>query len=373
MKRIVFLTGTRADFGKIKPLIQILQNSSEFEPFIFVTGMHLQKEYGYTILEIEKCNFKNIASFENYTQEATMDLTLAKTIEGFSTYIKSINPHLIVVHGDRVEAMAGAITGSLNNTLVAHIEGGELSGTIDELIRHSVSKLCHIHFVANENARNRLIQMGELPTTIFKIGSPEVDSMFSSNLPTLPEVKSYYEIPFKKYAIVMFHPITTEIDCITKYIENLKEALLLSRKNYVVIYPNNDLGSSKIIEVINTLKGNPNFRVLPSLRFEYFLTLLKNAEFIIGNSSSGVREAPYFNIKTVNIGTRQQNRTHSSSIINCDYTQQAINEAINCLENIKIQEHNYEFGNGNSAEKFLNYLMSGKLWKVNHQKQFRDI
>jgi len=135
-KKIVFLSGTRADFGKIKSLLQILQNNNEFEPYIFVTGMHLMHDYGYTLIEVERSGFKNILTFKNHTDESTMDLTLAKTIEGFSTYIKNVKPDLIVVHGDRVEALAGAIVGSLNNILVAHIEGGELSGTIDELIRH---------------------------------------------------------------------------------------------------------------------------------------------------------------------------------------------------------------------------------------------
>lgn len=147
-------------------------------PYIAVTGMHLQKEYGYTLIEIERCGFENIHTFSNHTHETTMDLTLAKTIEGLSAYVKECQPDLIIVHGDRVETLAGAIVGSLNNILVAHIEGGEISGTVDELIRHSVSKLCHIHFVSNEQAAKRLIQMGELSSSIFTIGSPDVDIMF---------------------------------------------------------------------------------------------------------------------------------------------------------------------------------------------------
>ena len=154
MKKIVFLTGTRADFGKIKSLIQVLENQDDLQAHIFVTGMHMLEEYGYTLIEVERCGFKNISTFNNHTHEATMDLTLAKTISGFSTFIKTINPDLIVIHGDRVEALAGAIVGSLNNILVAHIEGGELSGTIDELIRHATSKMSHIHFVANEKAKS---------------------------------------------------------------------------------------------------------------------------------------------------------------------------------------------------------------------------
>lgn len=370
-KKIAFLTGTRADFGKIKSLIQILQNNVQLEPHIFVTGMHMMEKYGLTLIEVQNCGFKNISTFENYTDESTMDLTLAKTIEGFSSYVKNLNPDLIIVHGDRVEAMAGAIVGSLNNILVAHIEGGELSGTIDELIRHSVSKLSHVHFVSNKSAKKRLIQMGELPESIYKIGSPDIDIMFSDNLPDLKEVKSYYDIPFDNYAVVMFHPVTTEIDKMKAYASNFVEALKKSQSNYVVIFPNNDLGSKFIIDFYEELTNNDSFKVFPSIRFEYFLTLLKSADFIIGNSSAGIREAPYYGIPTINIGTRQENRALHSHIINVGYGTDEILNAVNS-DLTKTSVDAKSFGSGNSAELFLNSLSSKEFWELNHQKQFKD-
>ena len=136
MKKIVFLTGTRADYGKIKSLIAITQSSNDFDVHIFATGMHLNKLYGYTVTEIEKNGFKNIFKFKNHDSVKHMDRNLSNTIDGFSKYISKINPDLVIVHGDRVEALAGAIVGSINNILVAHIDGGEVSGTIDEMIRH---------------------------------------------------------------------------------------------------------------------------------------------------------------------------------------------------------------------------------------------
>ena len=370
-KKIAFLTGTRADFGKIKSLIQILQNNVQLEPHIFVTGMHMMEKYGLTLIEVQNCRFKNISTFENYTDESTMDLTLAKTIEGFSSYVKNLNPDLIIVHGDRVEAMAGAIVGSLNNILVAHIEGGELSGTIDELIRHSVSKLSHVHFVSNKSAKKRLIQMGELPESIYKIGSPDIDIMFSDNLPDLKEVKSYYDIPFDNYAVVMFHPVTTEIDKMKAYASNFVEALKKSQSNYVVIFPNNDLGSKFIIDFYEELTNNDSFKVFPSIRFEYFLTLLKSADFIIGNSSAGIREAPYYGIPTINIGTRQENRALHSHIINVGYGTDEILNAVNS-DLTKTSVDAKSFGSGNSAKLFLNSLSSKEFWELNHQKQFKD-
>ena len=372
MKKILFLTGTRADFGKIKSLISILDNNQQFEVFVFVTGMHLQQEYGYTLIEIERCNFKNVITFENHTHETTMDLTLAKTIEGLSLHCKNNNPDLIVVHGDRVETLAGAIVGSLNNILVAHIEGGELSGTVDELIRHSVSKLSHIHFVSNEDAAKRLLQMGEIESSIFTIGSPDIDIMFSEKLPDLATAKKYYEIPFDNYAVAMFHPVTTEAKDMEKYANAFVEALEQDIHNYIIIYPNNDLGSQFIIDAYKKLKNNSRFRIFPSLRFEYFLSLLKNAKFVIGNSSAGIREAPYYGIPIINIGTRQQNRAVQSDIINVDYETHSIQEAMNGIDSHKVLPSQNDFGSGNSAELFLKSLQNGDIWKVDHQKQFRE-
>ena len=373
MKKILFLTGTRADFGKIKSLISTLENNQEFEVLVFVTGMHLQKEYGYTLIEIERCNFKNIHAFQNHTHETTMDLTLAKTIEGFSSYCKKINPDLIVIHGDRVETLAGAIVGSLNNILVSHIEGGELSGTVDELIRHSVTKLSHIHFVSNDEAAKRLLQMGEIKSSIFTIGSPDIDIMFSNNLPTEESVKEYYQIDFDQYAIVMFHPVTTEDKQMKQYADDFVASLLAVDEKFVVIYPNNDLGSKFIIDAYQKIKDNNRFRIFPSLRFEYFLVLLKNAKFIIGNSSAGIREAPYYGIPIINIGTRQQNRTLNADIINVDYQKENIIKALHSVINHKISPKANDFGKGNSAELFLNSLLSSKIWEINHQKKFKNI
>ena len=373
MKKILFLTGTRADFGKIKSLIQILENHQDFEVFVFVTGMHLQHEYGYTLLEIERCKFLNVHTFENHTHETTMDLTLAKTIEGLSSYVKECNPDMIVIHGDRVEALAGAIVGSLNNILVSHIEGGEVSGTIDELIRHSTSKMSHIHFASNELAKNRLIQMGELSESIFTIGSPDLDIMFSDDLPDLEIVKKYYQIDFETFAIVMFHPVTTESKFMQKYADDFVEALLIDTHNYVIIFPNNDLGSKAILNSYQKLKNNSRFRIFPSLRFEYFLTLLKNSQFLIGNSSAGIHEAPYYGIPIINIGTRQQNRSLNTDIINVSYTIEEITNALSNIDNYKIQPFKNDFGKGNSAQLFLQSLEKSDIWKLNHQKQFRDI
>ena len=373
MRKAVFLTGTRADFGKIKPLISILESDANFEVYVFVTGMHLMHEYGYTLLEIERCNFSNVSTFANHTHETTMDLTLAKTIVGFSEFVKSSNPDIIIIHGDRVEALAGAIVGSLNNILVAHIEGGEVSGTIDELIRHSTSKMSHIHFVSNDSAKNRLIQMGELQNSIFTIGSPDVDIMFSDDLPSLEIAKKYYDISFEEFAVAMFHPVTTEADQMQTYADAFVKALLDDTRNFVVIFPNNDLGSSAILNAYKNLQDNSRFRIFPSLRFEYFLVLLKNSLFIIGNSSAGIREAPYYGLPIINIGTRQQNRSLQADIINVGYTTSEISVGLSKVGSHVHTSPRTDYGTGQSASLFLQSLKNADIWQLNHQKQFRDI
>lgn len=373
-KKIVFLTGTRADFGKLKSLIQITQSHQNFDVQIFVTGMHLDAQYGSTVNEVYKSGFSNIYEFKNYDKIEHMDRTLAKTITGFSEYISKQRPDLIVVHGDRVEALAGAIVGSLNNVLVAHIEGGEVSGTVDELIRHSVSKLSHIHLVSNEIAEKRLIQMGELESSIYIIGSPDLDLMNPTSLPDLAFVKSYYEIPFDSYGIVMYHPVTTEYNSIKEHIAVFVDALLASNKNYIVIYPNNDIGTKEILSEYKRLENNDRFKIYPSLRFEYFLRLLKESDFIIGNSSAGVREAPYYNVPTIDIGSRQDNRSQAKTIKRISHNREEILKAIkNSQQNKEELTDISEFGTGNSDQLFLDLVNSENIWKVNCQKQFQDL
>ena len=377
MKKIVFLTGTRADFGKLKSLMSISQNSKNFEVHLFVTGMHMNPLYGLTVDEIIKAGFKKIYKYINHDSQNHMDRNLAKTIDGFSQYIEHVNPDLIVVHGDRVEALAGAIVGSLNNILVAHIEGGEVSGTVDELIRHSVSKMSHIHLVANDEAKNRLIQLGEFKKSIFILGSPDLDLMNDKNLPDIDKCKNYYDITFDQYAMAMFHPITTEYKNIKTYAKNFVDALIKSEINYILIYPNNDLGSKEVLQEFERLKLLDRIKIFPSLRFEYFLRFLKESNFIIGNSSAGIREAPYYKVPTVDIGSRQNNRAKLDTIFHSSYEVTDIIKAIDNVMKINFKNNStnndeFHFGKGRSDELFLELLKSTKLWKISHQKQFQE-
>jgi UDP-N-acetylglucosamine 2-epimerase (hydrolysing) len=370
-KTILFVTGTRADFGKLKPLIREVERSSRFNYRLFVTGMHMLSRYGSTVMEVEKAGFGNIFTFINSDANTGMDIALANTIQGLGHYIREFPPDLIVVHGDRPEAFAGAVVGALNSILVAHVEGGEVSGTVDELLRHSISKLSHIHFVANDEARSRLIQMGEIPAAVHVIGSPDIDVMLSDDLPSLDEVRRKYEIPFEQYIVFTYHPVTTEGFSLTERIEAVAAALEECGENVVIIHPNNDTGASVIRDTLERFDGQRRFRLLPSMRFEYFLTLLKNARAIVGNSSVGIREAPVYGVPTVNIGSRQLNRFSYPSIVSVPEDCVQICDALRRLPaGVRPSMH---FGWGNSAKLFGDVLRSDALWAVSRQKQFRDV
>lgn len=371
-KRILFLTGTRADYGKLKSLMRKVEESSQFDLHIFVTGMHMMSKYGMTSIEVENSGFQHIYKFINQNLNDSMDVVLAKTVVGLGDYVKELKPDMIVVHGDRVEAMAGAIVGSLNNILVSHIEGGEVSGTIDELIRHSISKMSHIHFVSNGAAKKRLVQLGEAESSIFEIGSPDLDIMVSNTLPSKNEVLEKYCIPFEEYGILMHHPVTTELESLEREISSVVDSILESGQNFVIVYPNNDHGTDIILNEYKRLEGHPRIRVYPSIRFEYFLVLLKNSQFIVGNSSAGVREAPFYGLPSINIGSRQNNRSEAESVINSPPIREEILRSINKSLNSTFTPSR-EFGGGDSDKQFISEIEKESLWGTSKQKLFMDL
>jgi UDP-N-acetylglucosamine 2-epimerase (hydrolysing) len=373
-RKIVFLTGTRADFGKLKPLILPVASDPLFEYEIFATGMHMLARYGKTIQEIQKSGLHQVYPFINQdgSINSQMDLVLGTTVQGLGHYVRESRPDLLVVHGDRIEALAGAIVGALNNIHVAHVEGGERSGTVDELLRHAVSKLAHLHLVANEEAMRRLLQLGEDPEAVFVVGSPEIDVMLSDTLPALHEVRERYEIPFDPYGVMIYHPVTTELATQGRRTEEVIQGVLRSERNFVVIYPNNDAGSDVIRRRLEELQGHPRIRLLPSMRFEHFLSLLRGADLILGNSSAGIREAPVYGTPTVNVGTRQQDRNaDNGSIRNVPEEADAI---VACLAGLRGRvPPSQHFGDGRSADRFHELLRSGVFWSIPTQKRFVDL
>ncbi|MBQ8945522.1 MAG: UDP-N-acetylglucosamine 2-epimerase (hydrolyzing) [Lachnospiraceae bacterium] len=373
-KRILFLTGTRADYGKMKPLMMLLEDSTDFELYVYVCGMHLSDIHGSTYREIQKDNYRNIYIAFGLEGTTSQSANLGDTIRSLSGYVEAVSPDMIVVHGDRMDALAGAVVGVLHNILVAHIEGGELSGTMDESIRHAISKFAHLHFVCNADAEKRLIQMGEEAYRIHVIGSPDIDVMMSDRLPTMKDVRERYDISFEKYGILMYHPVTTEHEKVGQHISTIADALIKSNNNYIVIYPNNDLGSEIIINEYQRFNGNRHFRVFPSVRFEYFLSMLKNADHIIGNSSAGVREAGVYGIPAIDLGTRQEGRYDVNLSSNIIHSNETVSEILTAIDNVEsYRKHVMFFGDGHSTDRFVSILSDESLWNTTVQKHFVDM
>ncbi|MEM9513431.1 MAG: UDP-N-acetylglucosamine 2-epimerase [Actinomycetota bacterium] len=369
-RRLAFVTGTRADFGKMQPLAEAAARAG-FDVAYFVTGMHMLRQYGDTRVEVRAQAAGDIYEFVNQSPGDEHDVVLAKTMQGFGDWIEEYPADLVVIHGDRVEALAIALTCAMRYIPCAHVEGGEVSGTIDELYRHCNSKLCRYHFVSSDAAARRVRLLGEHPNDVFVIGSPELDLHGSPASITLDEVRSHYDIGFAEYGIVVFHPVTSERDTIRGQAEKLFGALSSSGKNFVVIAPNNDPGCGDIFEVLDTLPLG-RFRVIPSMRFAYFSTLMKHASAIVGNSSLGVREAPFLGVPSLNVGTRQHRRASSESIVDV---------AADDSETIRwfLNRHwgttpapSREFGSGNAGERFVEILSDPAFWSRPRQKAFYD-
>ena len=370
MKKLVFITGTRADYGKLEPLaLAALEEGHEVH--FFVTGMHLIERYGLTTIEVaRKKEFKR-REFHNQNEGDNQDQVLSNTINGFSDFVKKEVPDLVLIHGDRVEALAAALVCSINYIRSVHIEGGEISGTIDEVYRHCNTKLCAAHFVSSLSAQKRVIRLGEIPESVFVLGSPELDTHNKPTGISLNEVRKRYDIPWKDFGIAIFHPVTSELHNIQTQAEKFFDALLKSNKNFVTIAPNNDPGSNHIFKIIEQLPKK-RFRLIPSMRFLYFSELLRHCKVLVGNSSAGVREAPFFGLPSLDIGTRQNLRNQSASITNTTAFETA--RMSDFLKNQwgKKYERDISFGIGNSSSNFKTILSEAKLWQLSLQKVFFD-
>ncbi len=369
-RRLLFLTGTRADFGKLEPLAAAARDAGMDVSF-FITGMHMLERYGRTKLEVQRFPGATKHEFLNQRPGDPQDIILAKTVLGFSDYVTETRPDLVVVHGDRIEALAGALVAATNYIPCAHVEGGEVSGTIDEIFRHCNTKLASHHFVSSADAKRRVMVMGEPENAVHVIGSPELDFHAGPSGVTLEEVKAHYDIPFDDFGLVTFHPVTSEQSSMGAQARDLFAELEASGRNFVVIAPNNDPGSEDIFAVLDALPAE-RFRQFPSMRFNHFSELMKNAACMIGNSSAGVREAPFFGLASLDVGTRQTNRAQAGSVFAC-----AANERTSIAAFLSTQwgtRHapHTGFGEGRAADRFVAVLQEATFWDQGLQKAFHD-
>ena len=371
IRTLLFLTGTRADFGKLEPLA-IAARDAGFHVSFFVTGMHMLDQYGLTKNEVHRTPGVTVQEFLNQRPGDGQDVILAKTVIGFSDYVATSRPDLVIVHGDRVEALAGALVAATNYIRSAHIEGGEVSGTIDEVFRHCNTKLASQHFVSSDIAAKRVMALGEPIESVHVIGSPELDFHAGPSGVTIDEVRARYGIPFADYGIGVFHPVTSEAVSMGAQAAALFGAMQSSGRQFVLVAPNNDPGSEAIFQVINRLPAD-QFRVIPSMRFAHFSELMKNAAVMVGNSSAGVREAPFMGLASLDVGTRQTNRAVAPSITACAASDGAAIAAFLAGEWGKTYPRHTGFGVGRAADRFVAVLQDPSFWAQGLQKEFRDI
>jgi UDP-N-acetylglucosamine 2-epimerase (hydrolysing) len=367
-KRLLFVTGTRADYGKLEPLAKAAQDAG-FHISFFITGMHMMKRYGETRLEVRNFADAEFFEFVNQREGDALDFILSKTILGFSDFVHEHRPDLVIIHGDRVEALATSIVCAMRYIRSAHVEGGEVSGTIDESIRHCNTKLCATHFVSSEAAKARVLALGESPDRVFNIGSPELDTHARPSGVSIEEVKAYYNIAFADYGIAVFHPVTSERDTIGAQAKSLFGALEASGQCFVVIAPNNDPGTEDIFAVLERLPPE-RFRLIPSMRFNYFSELMKNAAVMVGNSSAGVREAPFLGLPSLDVGTRQNNRAQAASVTVCSaFDTDAIAGFLRTRWAARSQT-DQAFGQGLASAQFVSVLQQAAYWSQPQQKAF---
>jgi UDP-N-acetylglucosamine 2-epimerase (hydrolysing) len=369
-KRLLFVTGTRADYGKLEPLARAAQEAG-FSISFFITGMHMMRRYGETRLEVKRFAGADFFEFVNQREGDAQDFILSKTILGFSDFVHEHRPDLVIIHGDRVEALAASIVCAMKYIPSAHIEGGEVSGTIDESIRHCNTKLCATHFVSSESARARVLALGESPDSVYNIGSPELDTHARPSGVTIEEVKARYAIPFDDFGIVIFHPVTSEADTMGAQAQALFDRLEASGKCFVVIAPNNDPGTEDIFAVLERLPKD-RFRLIPSMRFNYFSELMKNAAVMVGNSSAGVRETPFLGLPSLDVGTRQQSRAEAPTITACSAFDTEVIDVFLASRWAQRQHADQSFGSGDAAQRFVDTLQQPSYWNRSLQKGFVD-
>jgi UDP-N-acetylglucosamine 2-epimerase (hydrolysing) len=232
--------------------------------------------------------------------------------------------------------------------------------------------MSHIHFVANDPARERLLQLGERTDAIHVIGSPDVDVMNSPDLPRIEDVRQRYGFDFQDYGILLFHPVTSELPDLRRQIRVIVDEVIQSGMNYVVIYPNNDHGTDTILEEYERLRGLPQIRIYPSMRFEYFLTLLRHARFVLGNSSAGIREAPHYGVPALNLGTRQNNRVRCATVMDVPVIEPALLAEAMAGVNLIPRQSAALFGHGDSAQRFHEIVAGEGFWQRDTQKFFVD-
>jgi GDP/UDP-N,N'-diacetylbacillosamine 2-epimerase (hydrolysing) len=377
LKLIFIITERRADFSRFKPIIKLIKKEKKLNYHLVVTGTHLEKKHGYTIKEIRDEKIKIYKTFRMFDKQyflnndgAEMSSAIGIALKKISKILKLSKPDLILSGFDIGANFAATVCGAHMNIPVAHIQGGEVSGTIDESLRHAMTKFSNFHFTANKETKKRLIKMGEISKSIFTVGCPSIDALVNEKKISKKEIYKKFNIDLnKRFLLVIQHPVTSEIkNSSTQMISTLK-AIKDVGIQHLIIFPNSDAGSKKIINLVK--KSNLNFT--STLNLSEYKTFLSSDMILVGNSSSGIHEAATFNVPVINIGTRQDGRTKPNNVINVNHKKSEILNAIKIATSSeflnKIRYIKNPYGNGNSSKLIVNIIKKLRLKNFNTQKK----
>jgi UDP-hydrolysing UDP-N-acetyl-D-glucosamine 2-epimerase len=366
-RKITITTGSRSEYGLLRPVIKKIQNNKNFKLYLLVTGTHLSKKYGNTISEIKKDGFDPYSIFnlipsgnDNYY----MTKSVGNGILKFAKIFRKIKPDINLILGDRAEMLASAIAAYYMNIPNAHIHGGDVSGSVDEYTRHAITKISNIHFAATKKSYNRIIKMGENPKFVFLTGSPGIDEIIQNKISTKNELYKKYNLNISNNTIILlYHPLTTEISQTKNEITNILKAIIKIKHETIIIFPNSDTGRNIIYNNLKKFAKKYSFlHLFPTFPRHDFLGLLKNAGILIGNSSSGIIEANYLSIPVVNIGKRQHNREKSNNVFDVSGNSEKLikNSIIDVLHKKSISSK-FLYGQGNASKKIMNTLEKIRL------------
>jgi GDP/UDP-N,N'-diacetylbacillosamine 2-epimerase (hydrolysing) len=383
IKNILVVTGSRADYGLLKRLMKLIDSDPEMKLQIIVTGSHLSSEHGLTYKEIEEDGFKigfKVDIIEQIIDAQGTARAMSKAQNEITKILIEIKPDLMVVLGDRYEILSAVISALLSGVPVAHIHGGEVTtGAFDDAIRNAITKMSHLHFTATEISKNRVIQMGEIPSNTFNFGGLGVDALQSFNFLSQEEVEKKLEKKFgEKNLLVTYHPETISKKSASEQIQILLDALSVKKDiNLIFTGVNADPGSGEIARAINQfVQSNSNAKYYPSLGQSLYLSTLLYCDGVVGNSSSGILEVPALKKATINIGNRQLGREMAESVFNCELNSGSIAKAIDEIysENFKVilSKVSNPYGRGGASLKIFEEIKKSDLSNL-VVKSFHDL
>jgi UDP-N-acetylglucosamine 2-epimerase (non-hydrolysing)/GDP/UDP-N,N'-diacetylbacillosamine 2-epimerase (hydrolysing) len=383
-RKIAIVTGARAEYGYLKPLMKKVQEHTELELLLYVTGMHLLKEYGNTIQEIENDGFKiaKTIDMDVKVDNTNFDMTVSigMGVMGFANAFKEDNPDIVVVFGDRIEPFTAAIAAISMNIPVAHIEGGDVGlGDIDDNLRHAITKLAHLHFTSSTLSKERVLKLGEEDWRVFKVGALSLDTILNEKLLSKNDLCRKYNLPDKPLILISYHPVTTEWQEAERQMKLVvRSAVAVANEEdmeIAIIYPNAYPGGFQIIKAIkNAMQKSKNIHAFENLPHHDYISLMAITSVFVGNSSSGIVEAPSLGIPYVCIGTRQEGRERAKNVIDVGYNRGEITAGIrralsdkDFLDTVKKCESPY--GDGKASGRIVKVLSSVKIDKKLLQKR----